>query len=53
MAASRILKDLLSFLTILPIKMDQDTFVNAAKFMYLFPLVGGIIGVLCGLVAIA
>jgi len=53
MGALRILKDLLSFLTILPIKMDQDTLVNAAKFMHLFPLVGGVIGVFSGLVAIA
>lgn len=53
MGAQRILKDLLSFLTILPIKMDKDTLVNAANFMYLFPLVGGVIGVLSGLVAIA
>ena len=53
MGALRILKDLLSFLTIIPMKMDQDTFANAARFMFLFPLVGGIIGILCGLVAIA
>ena len=53
MGAVRILKDLLTFLTILPVQMDQDTLVNAAKFMYLFPLVGGLIGVLSGLVALA
>lgn len=53
MGAVRILKDLLTFLTILPVQMDQDTLVNAAKFMYLFPLIGGLIGALSGLVALA
>jgi adenosylcobinamide-GDP ribazoletransferase len=53
MGALRILKDLLTFLTIIPVPMDQDTLGNAAEFMYLFPLVGGLIGALSGLAAIA
>ena len=42
-------KDLFSFLTILTPTMDEDCFTNAAKAMFLFPLVGAIIGLLAGL----
>jgi adenosylcobinamide-GDP ribazoletransferase len=42
-------KDLFSFLTILTLTMDEDCFTNAAKAMFLFPLVGAFIGLLAGL----
>jgi adenosylcobinamide-GDP ribazoletransferase len=42
------LKNLLSFLTILPFKMDMDFLVNSAKLMWLFPLVGALLGLLAG-----
>ena len=42
-------KSLFSFLTILTPTMDEDCFTNAAKAMFLFPLVGAFIGLLAGL----
>ena len=42
-------KDLFSFLTILTPTMDEDCFANAAKAMFLFPIVGAFIGLLAGL----
>jgi adenosylcobinamide-GDP ribazoletransferase len=42
-------KSLFSFLTILPPTMDKDCFTDAAKAMFLFPLVGAFIGLLAGL----
>jgi adenosylcobinamide-GDP ribazoletransferase len=42
------LKNLLSFLTILPFHMDQDCLTDSARFMFLFPLVGALIGLLAG-----
>ena len=42
-------KSLFSFLTILTPTMDEDCFANAAKAMFLFPLVGAFIGLLAGL----
>ena len=42
-------KSLFSFLTILTPTMDEDCFSNAAKAMFLFPLVGAFIGLLAGL----
>ncbi len=43
------IKSLFSFLTILTPTMDEDCFINAAKAMFLFPLVGAFIGLLAGL----
>jgi adenosylcobinamide-GDP ribazoletransferase len=43
------LRNLLSFLTILPFRMDEDLLSDCARFMFLFPLVGGLIGLLAGL----
>ena len=43
------IKSLFSFLTILTPTMDEDCFTNAAKTMFLFPLVGAFIGLLAGL----
>jgi len=43
------IKSLFSFLTILTPTMDEDCFSNAAKAMFLFPLVGAFIGLSAGL----
>jgi adenosylcobinamide-GDP ribazoletransferase len=43
------IKSLFSFLTILTPTMDEDCFSNAAKAMFLFPLIGAFIGLLAGL----
>jgi len=45
------IKNLLAFLTIIPVGMDPDCLTDSAKYMYLFPLVGAIIGLLAGLFA--
>ena len=42
------IKNLLSFLTVLPLSMDKDCLTDAAKGMFLFPLVGAFIGLLAG-----
>ena len=44
-------KNLVAFLTILPVDMDPECFRDAAKFMHLFPLVGAFIGLIAGLFA--
>jgi len=43
------LKNLLSFLTIFPIAMDQDMFSDCANNMWAFPLIGALIGFIAGL----
>jgi len=45
------IKNLLSFLTILPVSMDKDCLTDAAKGMFLFPLMGAFIGLLAGMFA--
>ncbi len=42
------IKNLLAFLTIIPVKMDVDCLADSAKYMFLFPLLGGLIGLLAG-----
>ena len=42
-------RDLLSFLTIIPIGGKEDFIFTTAENMYLFPLIGGFIGILAGL----
>ena len=42
------IKNLLAFLTILPLRMDMDCLVDSAKLMWFFPLVGALIGLLAG-----
>ena len=42
------LKNVFAFLTVLPLRMDMDCLVDSAKLMWLFPLVGGLIGLLAG-----
>jgi adenosylcobinamide-GDP ribazoletransferase len=41
-------KNLLSFLTALPVKMDNDLLTDCAKYMFAFPLIGAFIGVIAG-----
>jgi adenosylcobinamide-GDP ribazoletransferase len=43
------IKNLLAFLTILPIRMDNDCLTDSAKYMFLFPLIGALVGLLAGL----
>lgn len=45
------LKNLMAFLTIIPVGMDPDCLTDAANCMYLFPLVGAFIGLLAGIFA--
>ena len=46
------IKNLIAFLTIIPVGMDQDCLTDAAKYMPLFPLVGAFIGSLAGISAL-
>ena len=43
------IKNLLSFLTIIPVRMDKDCLVDCARFMFVFPLIGALLGFLAGL----
>ena len=43
------IKNLFSFLTTIPVAMDNDMLTDAAKGMFLFPLIGAFIGLLAGL----
>jgi adenosylcobinamide-GDP ribazoletransferase len=45
------IKNLIAFLTIIPVGMDQECLTDAANYMFLFPLVGAFIGLLAGLFA--
>jgi adenosylcobinamide-GDP ribazoletransferase len=49
MEALRVLRGLLSFLTAIPMKMNEDFLKVSARYMFLFPLVGAIIGLFAGL----
>ncbi len=42
------LKNLFSFLTVLPVKMDNDLLTDCAKNMWAFPLIGAFIGLIAG-----
>jgi adenosylcobinamide-GDP ribazoletransferase len=43
------IKNLFSFLTTIPVSMDQDILTDTAKYMFLFPSIGAFIGLLAGL----
>jgi adenosylcobinamide-GDP ribazoletransferase len=43
------IKNLFSFLTTIPVSMDQDILTDTAKYMFLFPSIGALIGLLAGL----
>jgi len=45
------IKNLLAFLTIIPVGMDRDCLKDAAKYMPLFPLIGAFTGLLAGSLA--
>jgi len=45
----RELKNLFAFLTVLPLRMDENCLVDSARFMFAFPLVGAFVGLLAGL----
>ncbi|MCW4044694.1 MAG: adenosylcobinamide-GDP ribazoletransferase [Candidatus Bathyarchaeota archaeon] len=42
------IRNLLSFLTAIPVNMDKDCLTDSAKCMFLFPLIGAFIGLLAG-----
>ncbi|MDR0492307.1 MAG: adenosylcobinamide-GDP ribazoletransferase [Nitrososphaerota archaeon] len=46
--AIRPLKNLLSFLTVFPVKMDENLLTDCAKNMWAFPLIGALLGFLTG-----
>ncbi|MEM3942322.1 MAG: adenosylcobinamide-GDP ribazoletransferase, partial [Candidatus Bathyarchaeia archaeon] len=46
------LKNLISFLTILPVGMSEDCLKDAAEHMYLFPIIGALIGSIGGAMAL-
>lgn len=46
MRVLRIFKDLLSFLTVIPLAKSESFLETSAKYMFLFPLVGGVMGLL-------
>jgi adenosylcobinamide-GDP ribazoletransferase len=43
-------KNLLSFLTVLPVKMDNDLLSDCARYMFAFPIIGAFIGLIAGTV---
>jgi adenosylcobinamide-GDP ribazoletransferase len=45
------IKNLIAFLTIIPVGMDKECLTDAANYMFLFPLIGAFIGLLAGLFA--
>ncbi|MEM3161844.1 MAG: adenosylcobinamide-GDP ribazoletransferase [Candidatus Bathyarchaeia archaeon] len=46
------IKNMLSFLTIFPVGMTEDCLNDAAEHMYLFPLIGALLGFLAGIFAL-
>lgn len=46
MKALKVFKDLVSFLTIIPLAKDESFLETSAKYMFLFPLIGALIGLL-------
>ena len=49
--AVKVFRGLMAFLTSIPVKMDISFLDIAARYMYLFPIIGIIIGVLAGVYA--
>ena len=45
------IKNLIAFLTIIPVGMGPNCLADAANYMYLFPLIGAFIGLLAGIFA--
>jgi adenosylcobinamide-GDP ribazoletransferase len=46
MNAIKTFRDLLAFLTIIPVGATEDFVVTSAEYMFLFPLIGGLMGLL-------
>jgi adenosylcobinamide-GDP ribazoletransferase len=42
------LKNIFAFLTVLPLRMDMNCLTDSARFMFIFPLVGALIGLIAG-----
>lgn len=41
-------RNLLSFLTVFPVKMDENLLTDCARYMFAFPLIGAFIGLIAG-----
>ncbi|PVX27107.1 MAG: hypothetical protein CW716_04025 [Candidatus Bathyarchaeum sp.] len=52
MKAVRVFRGLMAFLTAIPFKMDESFLDIAARYMFLFPVIGAVIGVLVGAYAL-
>lgn len=50
--AFTVFRGLMAFLTSIPVKMDESFLDIAARYMYLFPVIGALIGVLVGAYAL-
>jgi adenosylcobinamide-GDP ribazoletransferase len=42
------IKNIFSFLTVIPVSMDKDMLTDVARYMFVFPVVGAFIGLLAG-----
>ena len=51
MKAINVFRGLMAFLTAIPVKMDESFLEISARFMFLFPIIGGIIGLIVGFYA--
>jgi adenosylcobinamide-GDP ribazoletransferase len=47
--AFRVIRGLMAFLTAIPVRMDESFLDISARFMFLFPIIGSVIGFLAGL----
>ena len=47
----RVFRGLIAFLTAIPVRMDESFLDISARFMYLFPVIGAVIGFLAGVYA--
>ena len=51
MKALRVFRGLMAFLTAIPVKMDESFLDIAARYMFLFPIIGALIGFIVGIYA--
>ena len=51
MVVFKVFRSLMSFLTSIPVKMDESFVETSARFMFLFPMIGALIGFFAGLYA--
>ena len=52
MKALRVIRGLMAFLTAIPLRMDESFLDISARFMFLFPVIGAMIGFLAGFYAL-